>query len=244
MVLSKDKKKKPISKAKKIVNGIATAIVLTIFALALFAMIYLLTQFVSGKEPDLFGHRFYFVLTDSMNPTLKPTDMILSKVIKDSNDIDYVKSLVSEGDIVTYVGYVGNSQERITHRVIKSDEHDDVFFYDEEKESWMLITKGDNNHRADSPIPISALDAVMVRKAAVVSALYNFISNKSGGLVLILIPIALILVPFIIRFIIVLKTPAKEELTEEEQKKRQEEIARKAVQDYIEEQKKKNNDTP
>jgi signal peptidase len=249
MVLSKDEKKKHLSKASKVINGIFSTIILAVFILALAAMIYLLVQFVGGKSPSLFGYRFYFVLTDSMDPTLKPTDMILSKVVKDNTDIDYVKEIISEGDIVTYQGKVNQNDAPITHRVILQDGKDDIFFYDENKESWMLITKGDNNIVADQPIPITSLNAVMVSKAGFVSAIYNFISNKSGGFLLLLIPIILVLIPFIIRLVVIIKSPPDEEekdkITDDEKKLIEEEIARKAVQDYIKQhkEKEKENDT-
>lgn len=239
MVLSKDKKKKNLSKAAKIINTIFSAIIIAIFVVALAAMIYLLVQFVGGKAPSLFGYRFYFVVTDSMNPTLKPTDMILSKVIKDNNDIEYLRDNISQGDVITYIGKIGQNSELITHRIIVKDGKDDIFFFDEDKNSWMFVAKGDNNVREDSAFPITAIQGVMIRKVGFISKLYNFISNKSGGFILILIPVVGILIPFIIRLIVVLKTPSEEEkkeLTDEEKKLLEEEIARKAVQEFIEQQ--------
>lgn len=223
------------SKAYKIINAIFSSIIIAIFVVVFAVMIYLLTQLFSGKPPSIFGHRFYFVLTDSMAPTLNSKDMILSKVLKDNTDADYIKSMVHEGDIVTYIGKINQRDEFITHRVIRDENREDVIFYNEEQGLWMVITKGDNNPSADAPIPITKLSAVMVRKVTVISAIYNFVSNKSGGFILIGIPIILILIPFIIRLVIAVKTPTDKE---DEKKRLEEDIARKAVADYIAEKNK------
>lgn len=240
-VLSRAERKKNLSKGKKIVNAVITSIIIIIFVLALAAMIYLLVQLIGGNAPSLFGYRFYFVLTESMSPYLEPKDMILSKIIEDNSDVEYVKSMVHEGDVVTYLGKIGQNDAFITHRVIKAEDKDGVIYYDEETDSYMIITKGDNNSGPDKPIPITKLNAVMVKKVDFISAIYNFSSNRAGGFILMGIPIILILIPFILRLIIVIKTPEedKKKISGEEEKKRlEEEIARKAVEEFIAEKKK------
>lgn len=230
------KRKEELTKAQKVVNAIFSAIIIAIFVIALAAMIYLLVQLTSGNSPNLFGYRFYFVLTGSMKPTLEPKDMILSKVIEDNSDVEYVRSMVREGDIITYTGKIGSNDAPITHRVIKGDDKDDVIYYDDELGQWMLITKGDNNSRADDPIPITKVSAVMVRKVNFISAIYNFVSTKAGGFVLIGIPVVLILLPFIFRIVLTAKQTDKDkekESEEERRKKLEEEIARKAVEEYL-----------
>lgn len=251
-----NKSKKQVSKARKVINAVITSIIVVFFVFALSIMIYLIFQLVSGNSPSIFGYRFYFVLTDSMEPTLKPKDMILSKVIKDSSDIEYVKEMIHEGDVVTYIGKVGPMDAFITHRVIKGEDKDDVIYFDEDSNSWMIITKGDHNSRADDPIPITKLKAVMVRKVNIVSAIFNFASNPAGGFVLIFIPILFILIPFVFRLILAIKAPSEEEkkkeLSEEEKKhlederkRLEEEIARKAVEEYLAEQsKEEDNSSP
>lgn len=225
--------KKPVSKAKKAINTIFTTVTVTIFAIVFCALLYILIQVIGGSTPSLFGYRFYFVLTESMSPTLEPKDIILSKIIEDNTDIDYVKNLVHEGDVVTYLGKIGTQDAYITHRVVKSEDQEDIIYFDDTTQQWMLTTKGDNNTGADSPIAISKLSAVMVTKVDIVGAVYNFVTTPFGSILLIGLPILFILCSLILRIVVIIKTPQEKSnkstiFTEEEK----DEIARKAIEEY------------
>ena len=75
------------------------------------------------------GYRAYIITTNSMEPTIKHGDAILSKKIK-KNDI-------KEGDVITF----NRDNESITHRVLRIDEG--------ENSEKLYVTKGDNNNVED-----------------------------------------------------------------------------------------------
>jgi signal peptidase len=243
LINNKKIENKQPSKTKKTINTIVTVIIICVFIVALTTMGYLFIQLLRGETPSLFGYRFYYVLTDSMSPTIEPKDVILSKIIEDNTDIDFIKENIHEGDIVTYVGIVNGTESLITHRVIKSSEYDDVIYYDEETSDWMLITKGDNNIAADIPISITKLNAIMVCKINFVGFIYNVATSTWGGIFLIGIPIVVLVISIIYRIAKAYADADNEEKAKEiannnvELNKKKEEIARKAIEEFKSKQK-------
>lgn len=74
------------------------------------------------------GFKAYIITTDSMEPSIKHGDAILTKKPK-------VKDL-KEGDIITF----DRNNESITHRIIRVER---------EENSLLYVTKGDNNNVED-----------------------------------------------------------------------------------------------
>ncbi len=83
-----------------------------------------------SKAPTIFGYRSFIVLSGSMEPKIKPGDVIWVKKT-------HMKEL-KEGDILTYI----SEENFITHRIKKI-------------EGNSLVTKGDANNVEDSPIKSS-----------------------------------------------------------------------------------------
>ena len=107
-----------------ILSGIAGALVF-----------YLLVFLISVKcfdAPSFFGWRPYFILSESMEPTIRRYQVVLAKVVNAED--------VETGDIVVYVkdgspvfGY------HVIHRV-------------EAVEEGGFVLKGDNNRKADRTV--------------------------------------------------------------------------------------------
>ena len=77
---------------------------------------------------SVFGYKAYIITTDSMEPTIKQGDAIITKKAKEKD--------LKEGDIITF----NRDNESITHRILTVDKEEDKILY---------VTKGDNNNVED-----------------------------------------------------------------------------------------------
>lgn len=77
---------------------------------------------------SLLGYQAFVITTNSMEPSIKHGDAVLTKKPK-------VKDL-KEGDIITF----NRNNEAITHRILRIDKEEDNYYY---------VTKGDNNNVED-----------------------------------------------------------------------------------------------
>lgn len=244
----KDDNKKKIS--KNIFNKISSVVLGAIFILVIIAFLSLTMQSLGGKKPDIFGYRLYFVLTDSMEPTLKVNDVLISEVISST---DEVKEKIEEGDIITFVAEYGIQKGMtITHRVVQG------VHYDSTVDRYVVLTKGDNeNASVDPPIPIENIQAKMVRDTVVLTSAYKFFTSLWGIIVILVVPFVLTLGCLIHKLVIEIKTPImseaekiKEEKIKEIKRRAVEEykaeltkvIAEKAVKDYIKQNKGEDNE--
>ena len=103
-----------------------------ILLLILFLLLYFLAELkLFGKRYiNFFGYTIFQVVTGSMEPTIKTSDIIIVKLTKE----------VSENDIITFKA----DNNFITHRIIKKDNE-------------QIITKGDANNTEDLPITDDAV---------------------------------------------------------------------------------------
>lgn len=116
------------------IAGHAVSAALTIVVLA--AVVALLVV------PRVTGGASLTVLTGSMEPSLRPGDVVVTRGI----DVDQVCSEVAIGTIVTYLPNPGDPA-LITHRVVGKT----VGTF-EDGTSCRLITQGDNNSAVDDPV--------------------------------------------------------------------------------------------
>ena len=163
-------------KAKKALKIVGRVLSIALIVIEVLIIIFLVVSKVQGDTPTLFGYQMYFIRTGSMEPYLEPGDVIISKKYDG-------RELVSgeNGDVVTYRGSIGNRAELITHRVIEVDGDE-------------IITQGDANNVADSPITKNEIEAVMVYKTVVIEKIYKVISTTWGFWLLIFMPIAILII--------------------------------------------------
>jgi len=133
--------KKPPSKA---VNLVLNA--LTFCFVAFLIAGSTIFAFSNNESKNLFGFRFYNVLTPSMQPLFKPGDMIFVKLAEPSQ--------VKVGDVVTF-NPSSRSTAFLTHRV-------EELLPAEEAKPARMVTKGDFNNAADPPVDLSAVIGVHV----------------------------------------------------------------------------------
>lgn len=183
-------------KAKKALKIVGRVLSIALIVIEVLIIIFLVVSKVQGDTPTLFGYQMYFIRTGSMEPYLEPGDVIISKKYDGGE-------LVSgeNGDVVTYRGSIGNRAELITHRVIEVDGDE-------------IITQGDANNIADSPITKNEIEAVMVYKTVVIDKIYKVISTTWGFWLLIFMPIAILIISEIVSLAKELKKE-KDEVAEE-----------------------------
>ncbi|MCL2299789.1 MAG: signal peptidase I [Firmicutes bacterium] len=102
--------------------------------------------FSNSETKNLFGYRFYHVLTPSMRPLFKPGDMIFVKLADPSE--------IKVGDVVTF-SPGAKSTAFLTHRVEELLPADGTH-------PARMVTKGDANNAADPPVNLSAAIGVHV----------------------------------------------------------------------------------
>ena len=185
---------------KKVFKVIGRALSIALIVFEVLIIIFLVISKVQGEPPTLFGHQMYFIRTGSMSPYLEPGDVIISK------KYDGGELIAGEnGDVVTYYGNVNGKVEMITHRVIAVN-------------GDKVITQGDYNNTADSPISKNDIEAVMVHKTVVIDKVYRIISTTWGFWLLIFAPIALLIVSEIVSLVKELRKE-KEVADENEERK-------------------------
>ena len=183
---------------KRVFKGIGRTLSVALIVFEVIIIVFLVISKVQGNPPTLFGHQMYFIRTGSMSPYLEPGDVIISKKY-DGGELIAGR----DGDIVTYYGDVRGSTEMITHRVIEID-------------GDKIVTKGDFNNTADSPITKNDVEAVMVYKTVVIDKIYMIISSTWGFWLFIFTPIALLIISEIVSLVKELKRE-KEEADENEE---------------------------
>ena len=118
-------------KTKRILKIVYTPIIILVI-LGCFSILY---QKLIAKEPyvSIFGYQSFIVLTGSMEPEIKPGDIVVIKEVNGQN--------LQVGDIITYS--IKNTTQTVTHRIIEVVNKDGSIYYK---------TKGDNNNAADSEL--------------------------------------------------------------------------------------------
>lgn len=80
------------------------------------------------QDFSFLGFKAFIITTNSMEPSIKHGDAILTKKPKEKD--------LEEGDIITF----NRDDEAITHRILRIDKEEDTTLY---------VTKGDNNNIED-----------------------------------------------------------------------------------------------
>ncbi len=126
------------------------------------------------KTPDFMGYKNFIILTGSMEPTLKPGDIVFVKETTNINEQDIISFKV-ENAIVT-------------HRVVEIENENGKNFY---------ITKGDAN--SDNDIELISIEYVEGKYAFKIPLLGNiilFFQRPVGMVVLVIILIFIFIKPY------------------------------------------------
>lgn len=120
-----------------------------------------------NKIPDVFGYKFFIVLSDSMETTIEKGDLVVVKMV-DSNTLD-------KNDIIAFRfdNFV------VTHRIVKVN-------LNEQGEKY-FVTKGDNFNTEDNDIVLNYnIEGLLVKKYSGLGNILLFIASPMGSLIIIL----------------------------------------------------------
>ena len=209
------KHQRPKSKGRKIFDIISTIVEVLVFLIVVAAVVVVVLQKRQGKDVQILGYNFFYVATDSMDPTIKPKEVIMCKAVTDANELNV-------GDVITFVAPSGPlAGQNITHRIVGYNTDalgNKIGFY----------TKGDNpNVQQDSWVLYPKnIKAKYVRTMHVFTFM---LSGFAGYFVCIVLPLLIIFGLFITGIVMDRMRDVKEEgiaLTEDQRKK--------IAEDYLE----------
>ena len=237
-----DDKEKPMSRRRKILNGIFLGIQIL---LVIFAITLTLIMILNPKQDEVssVGIKLLPVLSDSMDGSrtlsdgktysgFAPGALVIARSPK-KNEV------LKVGDIVTFSGIVNGKSELVTHRIVDVDTSDGYVKY---------TTQGDNPEQteADSKIKhpgdIKAVYITHINKLG--KALY-WIRSGYHFIYIIIIPLGLLLIYniYLVAQIVVESKMKKAKAAAAELAKQaalasidEEEIKRKAIEEYLRQQ--------
>ncbi|HZJ78244.1 MAG TPA: signal peptidase I, partial [Clostridia bacterium] len=178
-------------KSKKALSVLGDIVVVIIILAAVAVTVMAFSSRESGI-PKLFGHSFMSVQSESMSGTFEKGDMI---IVEDCN-VDTLQ----KGEVITFWKYSGDTRFLNTHRIIerietKFDIYDTVVI--------TYRTQGDNNEEADADI-LATRDIVgrwTEQKVSKLGTILDFLGSKSGFLICVVVPIAIVFLFQLYRFI-------------------------------------------
>ena len=163
----------------------------------------LLVMKIMGDTPSLFGYSMYYIATESMEPSLEPGDIILSKQVKDPTTLEV-------NDVVTYLGEKANFKGKlITHQIIEKNVAEDG--------SVTYLTKGTNpKSEVDPEINASQIKGVMICEIPLLGKVMKVLNKPIGFLLLIVTPLGVCLIGEIKNLFVVCTSKEESEETESE----------------------------
>ena len=206
----------------KVLGWIFTVILIAVLVFC----VLVVTRVKSSKKPFLFGYATFFVVSGSMDPTIKVGDVILIERVSSPDELQ-------KGDIITFNGRGGSLAGKVvTHRIIS----DGVV-------NGKITTCGDANHGiADDPITYDDVIGRYVKTSAALTTVYMAFTSKYGFLFIVFIPLLILLVVQIVNFRRACRMDkdgrlpeekTEEEIKEQAVKEKEDEIKRKAIEDYL-----------
>ena len=147
-------------------------------------------KMITGGEMSVLGYRFYYVITESMDPTIRPYSEIVVKEVEPST--------LEEGDIITF-----RSKDPAiyglpnTHRIVAK--------VTDETGKAAFVTQGDHNPQPDSflvyPEEIYGKVIFHTPPVEILMNVFSFVATPTGFLVVILMPLGLVFGIFVNSFI-------------------------------------------
>lgn len=166
-----------LSFAKRIVSAVLT-VILILSTVLCFSVV--LKTVVSDDVPDLFGYRFFYIVTGSMTPTIQVGETIIVKR----------QAVYAEGDVIAYIAGTSSavSGQPITHRIVE-------VLYAEDGTIRAYVTQGDANTVPDGEISPDAVYGKMVWQSKgekTANKLLPFLSDRNGFFLILFVPLALL----------------------------------------------------
>ena len=159
-----NRRKENVKIAKKVVEVIAIILVYNIILIAISSANQI-------NVINIFGYKSYIIKTNSMEPTIKINDVVITKKVQ--------KSEIKVGDVITFF----QEGEVITHRITKIDENGEY------------TTKGDNNNIEDTfKITYENIEGKHILTIPYLGAIVKMLDNKIVFLIITLIVLIFMLI--------------------------------------------------
>lgn len=228
------KSKQPKSKARKIVNIISSTVIGAILVLIVVCFISVSVSKAKGQEASVFGYRFLYILTDSMEPDLPVGSSIIVKNCT-AEDIKVGDYVCFETDAKLYEE---SGVKFITHKCIEA------LHVDESSGKQVITTQGiKTGAPVDDPVETQRVQAVYVGKVpSWIGKIFSFLITPYGFATLICVPLIVLLAMQLFGQIKVIlnkeKEKSDEELVKQEISNQTEQITKDAEDYFLKEQEK------
>lgn len=215
-----------VKKALEVISDILLVLILIV------AIVITVMTFTSKSSDvgvgNVFGYTPFTIQSDSMAPTFKTGDMIISKEVKNVNELQV-------GDVITYTTVLtdetgrsvrGNNTHRITEIIYNNDGTINHF-----------VTKGDAMSMEDTkPVTPDEIIGKQINsgtgkagfKIAGLGHALEFLQSQMGFMICIIIPLALFFIWQIYKLIMMFMQAKAEDIDED--------TKRRAIEEYLAEQ--------
>lgn len=182
---SKKTKKSP----KKVINTVINVVLIVAIIIAAICTYISFVTTSGNGVPNIFGLRLLSTQTDSMYPTIKAGDLIVSVGVGDPADL-------RPKDIITYWTVINGERVLNTHRIENIYDGGGYFIFE---------TKGDNNTNVD-PLTVHESELVGVYKFSIpgIGKVLDYLQTSTGFLLVVLIPVILFFLYHLVQFFRVL----------------------------------------
>lgn len=211
---------------KRIVNVFVDILVVLILMVSIIVVMLSLTSKSSGV-PNIFGTAPLSVLTESMEDTINPGDLILCTLTEIDDEFQ-------KDDIVTFPIELNGEQVLNTHRIVEVVEDNNIIYY---------RTQGDNEETNPEPDKDLQTASTIVAKytGTKIPGLGNvlsFIRTQLGFFLCILLPMIIFFIYEAVRVVMNLMAYSKEKAVEEAQaavnnSELTEEQKKQAIEEYL-----------
>ncbi len=223
-----------MSKGKKILGVISDVLLVLLLVVAI---VITVMTFTSKNSQDgignIFGYTPFSIQSDSMKPTFKEGDLIITKEVSNVNDLKI-------GDVITYSTVLSDEQGRSvrgfnTHRIVDIE-------YNEDKTIKSFVTKGDAISTEDSTLVTpdqviakqvnSGYDEDGNAKSGLMIANFglalDFLQSRVGFMICVIVPLALFFIWQIYKLIAMFMAAKSTDIDED--------VKRRAIEEYLAEQ--------
>lgn len=178
---------------KKILNIASKVLMGIVIAVTVFMMIFTIfsTLMFDKNDRNLFGTRFYIVLSDSMSPSENNKD---DKIHFNAGDIVLIKNVddpkaLNEGDVIAFISQnKDNFGETVTHRIrtVNKDDKGNTVSY---------VTYGTNTGKDDEvAVKPQYVLGVYSGKLVKIGYFFQFLKSTPGYIICILIPFLILII--------------------------------------------------
>jgi signal peptidase I len=185
---------------KKILSVIGNVLLVIVILIAV-AMTFASLNTNDKGLPEIGGFIVMNIQSGSMEPAIKTGDLIITKTVKKPYELKV-------GDVVSYVGYENKDLIIITHRITSVVGEGGAVSY---------VTKGDNNPTVDEVevTPSSIVSKYDGIRIPVLGTIFSFLSGRVGFFICIVLPLFILFVYQIYKFISTIMEEKKKELIEQ-----------------------------